>query len=151
VRCGEEQTIKGSWKGRSDPEAPSIWPKSIPTMRAVKEHLTLPKDELQHCLAIESHNSFQTREVSKESPKDVASRWILSCFFKVLCFLIATRNTDFRTRREGGLRDLERARAHLCCLTQPPASDNNSSQIHTQQRTSRQREKRGDDKKRARI
>jgi hypothetical protein len=33
--------------------------------------------------AIKRHNSFQTRELSKESPEYIASRWILSCFSKV--------------------------------------------------------------------
>jgi hypothetical protein len=50
-----------------------------------------------YMLAIERHNTFQTRRVSKESPKYVTSRWMLSCPSKLSWFSIAIRVTKFCT------------------------------------------------------
>jgi hypothetical protein len=44
-------------------------------------------------LAVERHNVFLTADVSKESPEYIASRWMLSCFSRLLCISIAIRVT----------------------------------------------------------
>jgi thioredoxin reductase len=62
----------------------------------------LPRKAYSHTLAMEWHNIIQTRDVSKETPKHIVSRWILSCFSKPLCLSIAMSVTKFFTR-EGGI------------------------------------------------
>jgi hypothetical protein len=83
-----------------------------------KSHKCLTKPRSTHCakvcnsrsppaklwsnvLAIKRHNGLQTRGVSNESLRSIVSRWILSCFSKVLCIFIATRATylPLHTRR----------------------------------------------------
>jgi hypothetical protein len=39
-------------------------------------------------VAIKRHNNLQIRDVSKESPGHIVSRWILSCFSRLLYILI---------------------------------------------------------------
>jgi hypothetical protein len=51
-------------------------------------------------LAIERHNTIQTRHVTKENSERVASRWILSCFSKLLCISMGIRVARLST--EGG-------------------------------------------------
>jgi hypothetical protein len=65
---------------------------------------------------IKRHNVFQTRHVAKETPAYIASRWILSCFERLLCIFIATNVTDFCTREGGG----RLAVCHLSLSCPPP-------------------------------
>jgi hypothetical protein len=57
----------------------------------------LPTMAHSYILAIERHDIFQIRHVSKESLYYIASRWILSCFSTVLCISIAMCITKFCT------------------------------------------------------
>jgi hypothetical protein len=61
----------------------------------------LPRKVYSYTLAMERHNVIQTQDVSKETPKHIISRWILSCFSKPLCISIAMSVTKFCTRGGG--------------------------------------------------
>jgi hypothetical protein len=58
----------------------------------------LPAKAHSYTLASERHNVIQTWDVSRESPKHIASRWILSYFWKPLCISIARSVTNLCTR-----------------------------------------------------
>jgi hypothetical protein len=51
-------------------------------------------------LAIERHNTIQTRHVSKERSELIPSRWILSYFSKLLCISMAIRVINLCIRKD---------------------------------------------------
>jgi hypothetical protein len=65
-------------------------------LRSVTPTLRAPTKLQNDVFAIERHNDLESRDVSKGSPRSIASRWILSCFSKLLCISIAM--TKFCTR-----------------------------------------------------
>jgi hypothetical protein len=60
---------------------------------------TISKKAYSDILAIKRHNNLQNRDVWRESPYSVVSRWTLFYFSKVSCLLISPFVTDLCTWR----------------------------------------------------
>jgi hypothetical protein len=79
-------------------------------LRSVTPTLRAPTKLQNDVFAIERHNDLESRDVSKGSPRSIASRWILSCFSKLLCISIAM--TKFCTRGDRITIDSVKVGAH---------------------------------------
>jgi hypothetical protein len=80
--------------GSSNQKAIAVWRSNhlsghaFPNAGGIAILQTLPRH------AIERHNILQTQEISKERLESTTSRWILSCFSKILCISIGMRVTN---------------------------------------------------------
>jgi hypothetical protein len=81
-----------------------------------------------YMLAIERHNTFQTRRISKESPRHVASRWMLSCPSKLSWLPIAIRFTKFCTWEDTSLDSIKYI-SRLCANTMLCTSRSTTSSL----------------------